>query len=196
MPSGMNSCEGTPDTTLMLRVRWGDERAFGELYGRYSRKLTDFFYGMSRDFQASEDLCQETFLRVWKLRTRYAATGSFPAYLFAFARNIWLERCRQSRKHRVLKLAGTMDESWQPVAAARSNHPDEAAASAEAEERIFDALDRLPSEQRMVFVMRTIQGLSIEEIAKVMQCPMNTVRSRRLLAIKKLREVLKSLLIL
>jgi RNA polymerase sigma-70 factor (ECF subfamily) len=196
MPSGLNSCEGTPDTTLMLRVRWGDERAFGELYGRYCRKLTDFFYGMSRDPQASEDLCQETFLRVWKLRRRYAATGSFPAYLFAFARNIWLERCRESRKRRVVKLAGTMDESWQPVAATRSNHPDEAAARAEVEERIFDALDRLPDEQRMVFVMRTIQGLSIEEIAEAMRCPMNTVRSRRLLAIKKLREALKSLLVL
>jgi RNA polymerase sigma-70 factor (ECF subfamily) len=196
MPSGLNSCEGTPDTTLMLRVRWGDERAFAELYRRYYRRLTDFFYGMGRDFQVSEDLCQETFLRVWKLRTRYAATGSFAAYLFAFARNVWLEKCRESKKRRGMRLAGTMSDGWPHVAATASNHPDEVAARAEVEERIFDALGRLPDEQRMVFVMRNIQGLSIEEIALAMQCPMNTVRSRKLLAIKKLREALKSLLVL
>jgi len=196
MPSGRNSCDGTPDTTLMLRVRWGDERAFGELYRRYHRKLMDFFYGMSREPQSSEDLCQETFLRVWKLRTRYEATGSFPAYLFAFARNVWLEKCRERKKRRFLRLGGTMNEGWQAAVASASNHPDKAAARSEMEERIFDALARLPEEQRMAFVMRNIQGLSIEEIASAMQCPMNTVRSRKLLAVKKLREALKSLLVL
>ena len=111
MPSGLNSCERAPDTTLMLRVRWGDERAFVELYRRYHRKLMDFFYGMSRNAQTAEDLCQETFLRVWKLRRRYAATGSFPAYLFAFARNVWLERCRETKRRQALRFARTADES-------------------------------------------------------------------------------------
>ena len=58
------------------------------------------------------------------------------------------------------------------------------------------ALDGLPTEQRMAFVMRAIEGLSIEEIASAMQCPVNTVRSRKLLAVKKLRGVLKGLLVL
>lgn len=195
MPSGLNSCERAPDTTLMLRVRWGDEHAFAELYRRYHRKLMNFFYGMSRHAQTSEDLCQETFLRVWKLRRRYAATGSFAAYLFAFARNVWLEKCRET-KRQPLRLARTVDEGWQPVAVSTSSHPDEVAARSELEERIFDALDGLPEEQRMVFVMRSIEGLSIEEIASAMQCPMNTVRSRKALAVKKLREALKGLLVL
>jgi len=130
------------------------------------------------------------------LRTRYEATGSFPAYLFAFARNVWLEKCRERKKRRFLRLGGTMNEGWQAAVASASNHPDKAAARSEMEERIFDALARLPEEQRMAFVMRNIQGLSIEEIASAMQCPMNTVRSRKLLAVKKLREALKSLLVL
>jgi RNA polymerase sigma-70 factor (ECF subfamily) len=196
MPAGVNPCEGAPDTALMLRVRWGDEHAFSELYYRYHRRVMNFFYGMSRSVQMSEDLCQETFLRVWKLRRKYAATGSFPAYLFAFARNVWLEQCREIKKRQRLGARQSVDDEWQLVAASPSARPDTAAMRSEIEERIFDALDDLPVEQRMAFVMRAIEGLSIEEIASAMQCPMNTVRSRKLLAVKKLRGVLKGLLVL
>jgi len=196
MPAGINPCEEAPDTALMLRVRWGDEHAFSELYDRYYRKVMGFFYGMSRNAQTCEDLCQETFLRVWKLRRRYQATGSFPAYLFAFARNVWLEQCREIRKRQRFGTRQSGGDDWQLAAASRSTRPDAVAARSEIEERIFDALDDLPVEQRMVFVMRAIEGLSIEEIASAMQCPVNTVRSRKLLAIKKLRAGLKGLLVL
>jgi RNA polymerase sigma-70 factor (ECF subfamily) len=155
-----------------------------------------FFYGMSRNTQISEDLCQETFLRVWKLRRKYAATGSFPAYLFAFARNVWLEQCREIKKRERLGKRQSADDGWQLVPASPSTRPDAAAMRSEIEERIFDALDELPAEQRMAFVMRAIEGLSIDEIASAMQCPVNTVRSRKLLAVKKLRGVLKGLLVL
>lgn len=196
MPAGVNPCEGAPDVALMLRVRWGDEHAFSELYRRYHRRILNFFYGMSRHTQMSEDLCQETFLRVWKLRRKYAATGSFAAYLFAFARNVWLEQYRDIKKRQRIGKRQNVEDDWQLVAAGRSTRPDAAAVRSEIEERIFDALDELPVEQRMAFVMRAIEGLSIEQIASAMQCPVNTVRSRKMLAVKKLRVVLKGLLVL
>lgn len=196
MPAGVNPCKGAPDVALMLRVRWGDEHAFGELYHRYHRRVLNFFYGMSRSAQMSEDLCQETFLRVWKLRRKYEATGSFPAYLFAFARNVWLEQCREIKKRQRIGARQNVEDGWQFVPAAPSTRPDMAAVRSEIEEHIFDALDGLPVEQRMAFVMRAIEGLSIEEIASAMQCPINTVRSRKMLAVKKLRVVLKGLLVL
>jgi len=71
-----------------------------------------------------------------------------------------------------------------------------AAARSELAECIFGALDELPVEQRMAFVMRNVEGLSIREIASAMQCPVNTIRSRKILAVKKLREALKGLLVL
>jgi len=74
------------DVALMLRVRHGDTCAFEELYHRYIRRLLNFFYAMGRDVQQAEDLAHETFLRVWRQRTKYAATGTVPSYLFAFAR--------------------------------------------------------------------------------------------------------------
>lgn len=196
MTADMVRPEHPPDSILMLRVRQDDDHAFAELYHRYYRRLQNFFYGMSRDVQAAEDLCQETFLRIWKLRRRYAATGSFAGYLFSFARNIWLERCREVRRRQKLGIRRYTDEDWQAVAGPPGDHPDEAAVRAEIGERVYEALDRLPDEQRMVFVLRTVEGLSTDEIAAVMKCPVNTVRSRKILAVNKLRRALQGLLVL
>jgi RNA polymerase sigma-70 factor (ECF subfamily) len=74
--------------------------------------------------------------------------------------------------------------------------PDEAAQNAELMNHITTALDQLPDEQRMAFVLRTVQGLSLDEISSVMQCPVNTVRSRRLLAIRRLRDALRGIMVL
>ncbi|MBN2309081.1 MAG: sigma-70 family RNA polymerase sigma factor [Candidatus Hydrogenedentes bacterium] len=183
----------------MLRVRWGDECAFAELYRRYNRRLLDFFYGMSSNAHTAEDLSHETFARIWQVRRKYAATGSFPAYLFTFARNIWLEDCRRQRKQWRLGSRRSLDDGPDGVgyelAAAESYHPDRAAYRAELSSHILAALDALPDEQRMVFVMRNVEGLSITDIATVLQCPENTVRSRKILAIKKLRESLRESLV-
>ncbi len=180
------------DTDLMLHVQWGNEEAFAELYARYHRRLLDFFYGMSRDVEGAEDLCHETFLRIWRLRTRYKPSGVFAAYLFTVARHIWLERVRQARKEWRLGIARPLDET--PIASPQPG-PETLAYRAEIDARVFAALDELPEEQRMAFILRTIEELSLEDIAEVLECPINTVRSRRLLAIKRLRLMLRGLLV-
>jgi len=184
------------DTELMLKVREGDDLAFAELYNRYNRKLLDFFYGMGRDAQLAEDLCLETFARIWHLRRKYAATGSFPAYLFTCARNIWLEKCRYLGKQWRLGTARSIEAESIEIAADAATRPDECASRSELDLQILAAIAELPEEQRMVFVMRTIEGIALDDIAAVLQCPVNTVRSRKLLAVKKLRETLKGLLVI
>lgn len=187
--------DAIPDVALMMRVGDDDEPAFAELYRRYNRRVQDFFYGLCRNSAMASDLAQETFLRVWKLRKKYAATGSFPAYLFTFARNIWLEKCREFRKVKRLGVAQSVEECMECLPAAMAWQPDEQARRLELKSIIFAALDELPEEQRMAFVMRNIDGVSLEDVASAMQCPMNTVRSRRLLAIKKLREALQAVFV-
>jgi len=186
--------ESMSDADLMQRVQLGNERAFAELYRRHYRALQDFFYAMSRNSHTAEDLCHETFLRLWRLRLRYKPTGSFRAYLFSIARNIWLESFRTTMRDRRLGRPQPLDGFEQLSTKARG--PDEAAENAELMERINAVLDELPDEQRMAFVLRTVQGFSLDEISEVMQCPLNTVRSRRLLAIRRLRAALNGLLVL
>lgn len=183
---------GDSDVELMIEVSRGDERAFAQLHARYHRRVQDFFYGLSRDSHTAADLCQETFFRIWRVRGRYAATGSFPSYLFTFARNIWLEHCRTLRKRSRLGYADTLESHRDRLRAEADQEPDALARRSELRDHVFDALDQLPEEQRMVFILRNIEGLGLEEIACVMQCPVNTVRSRKLLAQKKIRETLRN----
>lgn len=199
-----DALERMPDADLMLRVQLDSETAFAELYRRYYRKLLDFFYamgvsasrGVRRDAQLAEDLCHETFLRLWQLRARYKPSGSFSAYLFSVARHIWQERRRQARKDWQLGMVQPPDGLDNLPAAGSGAAPDELAHRSEVNDRVYEALEQLPEEQRMAFVLRTIEGLPLEDIAQVMNCPVNTVRSRRLLAIKRLREMLRGLFVL
>lgn len=180
------------DIALMMQVRAGDESAFAVLFARYQRPLLNFFYGLSRNSSQAKDLCQEAFLRVWKVRKRYRATGTFPAYLFGVARLIWLESCRQQQK--VWRLGARQDEErLHELSADATTGPAYQANRSELHGYIHAALDQLPDEQRMVFVLRSIEGLSLEDIANILDCPVNTVRSRKILAVKKLRHLLAGL---
>ena len=178
------------DIAMMLMVSEGDEVAFATLYTRYHARVRNFFYGLSRNTASSADLTQETFLRIWKFRQRYATTGSFLSYLFGFARNIWLEHCRARKKQFDLEMRNATGKEMERFMAAPRLEPDIVAGHAEMNAHIFEALESLPEEQRMVFVLRSVEGLSLDEIASVMQSPRNTVRSRQLLALKKLRRLL------
>jgi len=177
------------EIALMIQVRGGDEGAFEALHDAWQRRVLSFFYGLSRDAALASDLCQETFLRVWKIRRRYRATGSFPGYLFGVARYVWLEHLR--RQQRVWQLGARSETALAEQAPdGAERRPDYRAARSELEGRILDALDQLPEAQREVFILRNIEGLSLDDIAAALDCPVNTVRSRKLLAMKKLRYLL------
>ena len=209
-----DTLERLSDPDVMLRVQWGSESAFAEIYERYYRRLLNFFFGMTRDVQMAEDLCHETFVRIWQLRARYSPSGSFAAYAFTVARHIWLEQCRRSRKQPRLAAPFAVETQDEPPASsertvcpqfvqrrqtvtpANCDAPDELAHRSEVGLHVFAALDKLPEEQRMAFILRTVNGLPLDEIAAVMQCPVNTVRSRRLLAVRRLRELLQGLFVL
>lgn len=179
------------DIALMKQVSDGDESAFSVLYARYHTKIRNFFFSLSRNSTVSADLAQETFLRIWKYRHRYAVTGSFQSYLFGFSRNIWLEHCRKNHHKYTSELQKASALDIERFMAVPTPEPDKAAGRTEINDHIFDALDSLPEDQRMVFILRSVEGLSLDEIASVMHCPRNTVRSRQITALKKLRRLLK-----
>lgn len=172
---------GSVSVALMLKVHDDDKDAFSRLYHVHYKRVVSFFYSLCRNAHTANDLTQETFLRIWKFRQRYAATGSFPSYLFSFARIVWLEQCRAQKR----------GKNEGPLQFAPPVGPDTYAGQSEAKEIIFEALEKLPPEQRMVIVLRDIEGLSPKEVASVMGCSVNTVRSRKILAMEKLRKALK-----
>jgi RNA polymerase sigma-70 factor (ECF subfamily) len=181
---------GDADIRLMLAVRAGDLDAFETLHNRHQDKVLRFFYGLTGAPHVASDLCQETFVRVWRIRKRYQATSSFAAYLFGVARVVWMEHRRKVARLWKWESPGGLDTL---DAATLLTPPDEEAARRETAARIFAALEQLPEEQRIVFVMRTIDGLPLEDIATALDCPVNTVRSRKIFAVKRLRFLLQEL---
>jgi len=186
---GESAMDEQSDVALMLRVSDGDEAAFRVLHDRYQHRVLGFFWGLTRDGHAANELTQETFLRIWRVRLRYAATGSFPAYLFAIARMIVLERRRDMARLGRLGASSGL-ECIADLADAQDAGPRAHAVSSEIGAAIFRGLESLPEEQRMAFLLHTVQGLSMEDVAAAMDCPLNTARSRRLLAVRKLRQIL------
>lgn len=176
----------------MLRVKHGDRAAFAILHERYNRLIHSFFWGLGADSHTALDLGQETFLRIWQHRSRYAATGSFPTYALTFARFVWLEHSRSQRKGG----NGSLDDTKKLIeglTAPSTGRPDTRAFRSEISEQIVKAMSRLPNDQREAFVLQVVHGLSAADAASVMQCPVNTARSRKILALKKLRQHLRIL---
>jgi len=178
-----------PDLALMTAVRDGDRLAFARLHERHQRSVLGFFHALCRDGGHANDLCQETFLRIWRIRKRYQASGPFRAYLFAVARMVWREYGRKEAQRARLGMPLALEDA--PALLDRAQgRPDRRAAWSEFGDALYGALDSLPEEQRLVFILRHLRELSLEEIAGALDCPVNTVRSRKLLAVKKLRTLL------
>ncbi|HNV31114.1 MAG TPA: sigma-70 family RNA polymerase sigma factor, partial [Cyclobacteriaceae bacterium] len=89
--------EALSDNNLMMKVREGDLDKMGLLFERYKRPLYGFFYGLNKEQELSEDLVQNTFLRILKYRHLFRGDGDFRAWMFHIARNVNIDH---HRKHR------------------------------------------------------------------------------------------------
>jgi|RhiMethySRZTD1v2_1073278.scaffolds.fasta_scaffold838439_2 RNA polymerase sigma-70 factor, ECF subfamily len=171
-----------PDEDLMDHVVAGSEAAFATLVDRYKNRLQNIVYRYIRDFQRSEDLAQEAFVRVYLHRERYRKTGKFSTWIFTIAVNLAKNEIRRKVRLRdVLSLdhvaemlggsdPGIKDES-QPAA-------DRQAERGQTSEVVADAIAKLPVVYREALVLRDIEGLAYEEIAEILGIPGGTVRSR------------------
>jgi RNA polymerase sigma-70 factor (ECF subfamily) len=171
-----------PDEDLMDHVVAGSEAAFATLVDRYKNRLQNIVYRYIRDFQRSEDLAQEAFVRVYLHRERYRKTGKFSTWIFTIAVNLAKNEIRRKVRLRdVMSLdhiaemlggsdPGIKDES-QPAA-------DRQAERAQSSDVVADAIAKLPVVYREALILRDIEGLAYEEIAEILGIPGGTVRSR------------------
>ena len=165
------------DIALMARVRKGDEGAFAQLVARHEMPLVNFFRRLGA-YQVAEDLAQDTFLRLFRYRTRYRPSAKFTTFLYTLARHAWVDHLRQiARRERIVERGRiewpTSDDATSGVARARLD--------AQA------ALATLSEKLRVVVVMSLYQGLGYAEIAKALGIPVGTVKSRMFLALRQLR---------
>jgi len=165
---------------LILRCQAGVESAFEELVGRYHVRLHYFVGKMLGNVPARDDVLQDVWLDVFRHLSRLTAPEAFAAWIYRIARDRVFRELRKRRREPVALI----DE---PPAKEADNGVE---FSAEDAARIHAALDELPHEHREVLVLRFLEGMSYEDIAAVVGCPLGTVRSRLYYGKRALRRAL------
>jgi RNA polymerase sigma-70 factor (ECF subfamily) len=154
------------ERVLVVRCQAGDEAAFEELIERYSPRLRYFLRKVAGD--RAEDLLQDVWLDAFRGLPRLADAQAFRAWIYRIARDRAFGLLRKSK--RTEQLLGEIDVPGESA--------DEKEFSPEDAARIHAALDELPAEQREVLVLRFLEEMSYDEIARVTSQPLGTVRSR------------------
>lgn len=189
MPPEDNFAPQAPDSDVMLvqRTLAGDQRAFEMLVVRYQRRVERLIGRMVRDTDLVEDIAQETFIRAYRALAQFRGDAQFYTWLYRIAVNTakkqLLELKRDPLVYQSQMKTGDDDETSGSErelnsGVADTETPEAVLASKEIAEAVNAAMEALPEELRNAITLREIEGLSYEEIAQALDCPIGTVRSR------------------
>ena len=174
------------DTDLMLveRTVAGDQRAYGLLVVKYQRRIERLIGRMVRDSDLVEDIAQETFIRAYRALHQFRGDAQFSTWLYRIAVNTAKKALVDMRRNPVIsenamRSGGDDDEtSFIDNELTSEETPETILAAKEIAATVNSAMASLPEDLRQAVTLREIEGMSYEEIAEVMQCPIGTVRSR------------------
>lgn len=173
------------DIELVVRIQAGDDAAFDVLMGRYKRPVLSFVYRMTGEPDASEDIAQEVFVRVYRHIGTYKPRGKFTTWMFQLAHNAAVDHLRWRKRHPSESLD---DDSKTSSTAAASHDVVRDVAIGEIGEQVAAAVALLPDDQRTVLVLAEYHGLSYADIAETMKCTIKSVEARLYRAKLTLRE--------
>lgn len=184
-----------PDRALVAHARQGNERAFEELVRRYRNDAYRLAYHFVHDREEAWDVSQEAFIKAYRALWRFRGEAQFKTWLMHIVANQCRDHLRRQRtpvdaqtRERVRVVS--LNEGPSQEYTAPSGEPDQIAETHELGQAIEQALASLPHKHRAAFILREYEGLSYEEMARVMGCRMGTVMSRLHHARRKLQEKL------
>lgn len=181
------------DQELVRRCRNGDLSSFDELMRRYEKKVYSLCFRMTGNTEDAADLAQEAFLKVYRALPAFRGQAAFSTWLFRIVTNNCLDgRRRAASRPTLLALDRTLDtEEGELTLELPGNSPDpqNSLLQAELQHEISLLLGSLPSGQRLVLVMRDLEGYTYEEIAAALNVSLGTVKSRLNRARLRLRDL-------
>jgi len=170
----------TDDQRLVERVQGGDKQAFDVLVLKYQHKIVKLIMRYVRDQAEALDVTQEAFIKAYRAIPKFRGDSAFYTWLYRIAINTAKNHI-VAMKRRPMEYDLDLQESggYEPHAQLRDyDSPDRVAQREELREALQAAIDKLPEELRVAIIFREIEGMSYEEIATAMNCPVGTVRSR------------------
>jgi len=192
-----NINQGSDDLALVKRAQAGDASAYDELMRKYQERIYATVYHMTSNHEDANDLTQETFIKAYKVLTSFKGDASFYTWIYRIAVNKTINYLKQ-RKNRVHMSLNDIDFQAEHdpdlVALVSDKTPRRDIALTELQEKLNAAMLKLSEIHRLVVTLHDIQGLSHEEIGKIMDCNVGTVRSRLFYARQQLQGYLSNYL--
>jgi RNA polymerase sigma-70 factor (ECF subfamily) len=175
----------TSDNSLVRGFISGNDAAFTQLVTRYKDALTNYLNMMIGDYDIAVDLCQETFLRVYRNIHRYSNLYQFSTWIYRIATNLAIDEIRyRKRRGRVFyrnvwgsrQVRAKESREFEIMDVRRG--PRDEMLRKESSQVLGDAIRSLPEKYRTAFIMKEVQGLPYEIIARILNCSAGTIKSR------------------
>ncbi len=187
----------TDEQELVRRARKGDLAAYDDLVRRYQERIYATVYHMTSNHEDANDLAQEAFIKAFQALKSFKGGSSFYTWIYRIAVNKTINFLKQ-RKNRTQMSLDDLDFNAEHdpdlVALISDKTPRREANLAELHEKLNAAMQRLSESHRMVVTLHDVQGMSHEDIAKIMECNIGTVRSRLFYARQQLQAYLSDYL--
>ncbi len=172
--------ESELDKALVERVQRGDKRAFDLLVGKYQHKIISVISRYISDWSECQDVAQEAFIRAYRAIGSFRGDSAFYTWMYKIgintAKNYLVSQGRRPPTEDI-----AVEDAVQFDGATRLHEtgtPEHELLREEIEQTVFSTVEQLPEELRVAITLREVDGLSYEEIAEAMACPIGTVRSR------------------
>lgn len=172
---------------LVQRTLGGEQRAFELLVIKYQRRVERLIGRMVRDSDLVQDIAQETFIRAYRALAQFRGDAQFYTWLYRIAVNTAKKQLMELKRDPLVfqsQMKSSDDDETSSSErelnfnAVDTETPEAVLASKEIAQAVNAAMDALPEELRMAITLREIEGMSYEEIAQALECPIGTVRSR------------------
>lgn len=187
----------TADRVLVDRAKSGDMSAYDELIRRYQERVYATVYHMTSNHEDANDLVQDSFIKAYKALKSFKGDSSFYTWIYRIAVNRTINFLKQ-RKNRTFRSLNDLDWNVEHdpdlVALISEDTPHRNARISELHEKLNEAMQKLSEAHRLVVVLHDVQGVPHEEISRIMNCNVGTVRSRLFYARQQLQALLSDYL--
>jgi RNA polymerase sigma-70 factor (ECF subfamily) len=184
------------DLVLVQRVQGGDKSAFDLLVKKYQNKIAKLIARFIHDAAEVEDVTQEAFIKAYRGLANFRGESAFYTWMYWIAINTAKNHLVSTgRKTPDISIDAQEAEQYEGVSYLKEYAtPESLTLADEVKQTVFESIEKLPMELKTAITLRELEGLSYEEIAQVMDCPIGTVRSRIFRAREAIDESLKPLL--
>ncbi|HRN46629.1 MAG TPA: RNA polymerase sigma-70 factor [Niabella sp.] len=171
---------------LQLQIAVGNQKAFSELYTRFSKRLLAFSYSLVHAHEIAEEVVEDVFVGIWGRREEIAKIDNLAVYLYVAVKNRSLNRLSEKAKNLITQPYDLLE----PHIEALNDDPHSIMVTAEMVARMNRTIENLPPRCKMIFKLIREDGLRYKEVAEILNISVNTIDVQMAIAVKRISEAL------